>query len=1077
MAGISAAEAHPYASHVVVSGTTVSFILNEVPDSVSITLTNVGLGQGTTIAGTTTRGANSFSLIQGGTTYTNYAITVNKAGSGSPTQISVDGVNVSFEGPRGVAVNQNPQRSYFGTAYNINASPGNGGLRTVGKGVYAVNADQSDAFGYGATAMPTVGAGAGQIQWGSSTTYGGFKVSVGPDDMVYASDASGAATSGTTVGGGTWMITPNLSSATDLFPYAGTVGAAVTTCTASRAIAYGSVASNNLVIYQSEWNRSPYQTVWQYQFGSGVGTIPWTAAPSASPVNEGISSVNEVVCDLDIAKFSKFYYCNEERGTATAGNVSLTIFDNDAGTASGTPDGYLWDSSSAAGGTDPFVGTYSVAVSPDEKYVALIHGSDGAILLAPLTFSQNGATNLPDVTKITTITTGMSGTTRGIAWDAADNIYVNSGGDDLMRVFSLGLTTSAITSGDSTGTNGTFSMSTPAASVSIVADTNSAYKNQLLSTGSGNNGPSTGDFLITRTGPTTAPLTVTVSIGGTAVAGTDYSLTPATTTTVIIPAGSSQTNIVVTPIHTGVAKPTTTVIMNIVGGTFYGTVAPNNTATVTISDDATPTMTIAPTSFGSMYEPNQYDYVTYLVTRLGNTNTNAFTVNIAYSGTAAAGDYNGATSVTVNPGDASEILTNFAGGKLTHSGSNSVVATVTAGTGYAIGTPVAATDWILYDEVPQGTVLFSDTFDTSSTNGGSSTSSNYNVLFATPDNTPNYVVTIPFDYSTLGIPVAPHTTNGTTLGAQISADALTSDLAMGVNIYPVLSSFPGVSVSAFSNSYSMRVDMFLVENTSSQTTEYALFGINHSGTATNWFDNSSATAPGNAWVYDGLWYDVEADGAALGDYVLQTAPVASAGVNNNATAYGSLGASTLTNIFKANPWTVGANFGGAPANQLPASGSFTGGTPSWATVEVDQIISKTATNVIMKINDITIISYTNNKPATEVFTKGNVMLGYDDAYNGNVVPFQGQVIFDNLSVTALVLKITNIQVLGGNVIITFNWSLDEPATAFTLQETAGAVATGAFSDVASTIARIGVGTYTATIPVSGSKQFYQVRHN
>jgi len=75
--------------------------------------------------------------------------------------------------------------------------------------------------------------------------------------------------------------------------------------------------------------------------------------------------------------------------------------------------------------------------------------------------------------------------------------------------------------------------------------------------------------------------------------------------------------------------------------------------------------------------------------------------------------------------------------------------------------------------------------------------------------------------------------------------------------------------------------MFLIENSASATTEYALFGINHSDTKTNWFRNSTTTFNGvdsAGWSFDGVFYDVESDGSALGDYVGYSSPP-TAGMN------------------------------------------------------------------------------------------------------------------------------------------------------------------------------------------------------
>jgi hypothetical protein len=299
-----------------------------------------------------------------------------------------------------------------------------------------------------------------------------------------------------------------------------------------------------------------------------------------------------------------------------------------------------------------------------------------------------------------------------------------------------------------------------------------------------------------------------------------------------------------------------------------------------------------------------------------------------------------------------------------------------------------------------------------------------------------------------------------------------------MNLYPQLSTFPGVHVNAFSNSFAMRVDMFLIENGGTSiagTTEYALFGIGHSGLDTNWFDNSSVLGPPTGTSYDGLWYEVEDDGASLGDYVLESAPQVTPGTQNDPTSYVAQTAFNMYGVFKANPWTVGTDYGGAPANQWPldGSGTFTGKTPSWATVEIDQIISKTATNIMLKINNWPIMNYKITNAATAPFTVGNVMIGHDDAYTGNGTTGAG-VIYDNLTVIQLALDITSINVVGTTVTITFTWGLDEPASVFALQSSSSV--TTPFSDTAATIVRTGVGTYTATLSTSGTKQFYQVRH-
>ena len=70
---------------------------------------------------------------------------------------------------------------------------------------------------------------------------------------------------------------------------------------------------------------------------------------------------------------------------------------------------------------------------------------------------------------MSTNATGIGTPGRGIAFDAADNVYVVSGGNDRLRVFSLGLTTTSVTSNDLNVTNGTFQFLIASNSPSIIS--------------------------------------------------------------------------------------------------------------------------------------------------------------------------------------------------------------------------------------------------------------------------------------------------------------------------------------------------------------------------------------------------------------------------------------------------------------------------------------------------------------------------------------------------------------------------------------------------------------------------------
>ena len=431
---VPGAQAHPYASGLTNRSGTIYFLLNESASDVSIVYGN---GAATNDLGALSQGINSFGLSYQSVGYTNYSIVVTKAGAGSPSQISVDATNNSIYGPRGVAVNRNPRTGHFGRVYVCNANAGVGvpaPSQFTGRGMYILNADTSDALGRGTNSS------LGGITLGSSTTYAPYRPFVGPDDSVYVGDSGGGGSGGG--GASVWKADPDIISATPVFEY----GLSTTNFGACQSTPFvtGSLASGNLVVYCLMWNYPQGATYNDlYEYSIGAGPLPWTAAPTIPGANAGNPSSNGVLEDLCQAPDGKFFVA-QNRTSSTGGNVSLRVFDSTGATQ-------LWDSSSASGGVDPFVDAYGVAVSPDGQYVATIANTTANFfVLAKLT---NG---LPDLSTVTTNATGIGMPGRGIAFDAADNVYVVSGGNDRLRVFSLGLTTTAITSNDVSVANGAF---------------------------------------------------------------------------------------------------------------------------------------------------------------------------------------------------------------------------------------------------------------------------------------------------------------------------------------------------------------------------------------------------------------------------------------------------------------------------------------------------------------------------------------------------------------------------------------------------------------------------------------------
>ena len=99
-------------------------------------------------------------------------------------------------------------------------------------------------------------------------------------------------------------------------------------------------------------------------------------------------------------------------------------------------------------------------------------------------------------------------------------------------------------------------------------------------------GTDVGTFTVSRTGSTTAALTVNFSVGGTALNGTDYA---SLGTFVTIPAGQSTAVLTVTPINNTVQEADETAIVTLSGSASYTLGSPAS-AMVTIHDDDLPSV-------------------------------------------------------------------------------------------------------------------------------------------------------------------------------------------------------------------------------------------------------------------------------------------------------------------------------------------------------------------------------------------------------------------------------------------------------------------------------------------------------
>ncbi len=640
-----AAQATPYASCITNSGTggtNVSFYLNESGGNVTITYedgtTNVNWN-GVTTGTNVPAGVTNFSLAG----HTSYTLTVFKIGTGAPSVIKSFGAGT----PRGVDVNKNPASPYFGRVYLVNG----------GTGVFLLNSDLS-----GVRTNTVVTGGVAWGQGGTSTGTSPYRLAINADDYLTVGDAS-------INGSAVWRIDPNFTT-NELFlgPVGSNAGsnAMVHGTIESRPLLLGTTNGGNAVLMDvdGEIPVAPPNSLMIYDIGSGP--VPWTNAPIFGPViGVGVDSLglsgNEYP-GLTQGPDGKIYASTYRNNLS---NPLIQIYDS-------TGTNQIWNSWIPTGTTSPtgdyFLQTVSgllqgivdSAPSPDGAY--LVGASiDNWFVITPLT---NG---IPDVSRLFVVTpTSFTGNGRGVCWDAADNIYLSSSGIGALQEWTLGGTSTAITTGTTTGSTG-FTLLSPDNIVTVGATNLDGSAANMASQGGVNGTPGTpvpGAFTITRssTNGYGLPLGVSFSLTGTATngvytvttTGTGASITPgAALNSVTIPPGVQSITLTITPTTANVPRLTNTVILTLLPGGSYSTPQPNFDV-VNIQNTSAQQILLTALS-PTMYKAFSNDIATFVVTRYGDISAPTYTVSSSsytFSGTAVEGvDYTLPASITFNPGD------------------------------------------------------------------------------------------------------------------------------------------------------------------------------------------------------------------------------------------------------------------------------------------------------------------------------------------------------------------------------------------------------------------------------------------
>ncbi len=1005
----------PYASGISNNAGTVSFILNEAADDVKVVFNG---GASTNFLGALTSGAHTFSLGAA----TSYEIQVTKTVPQTWTQISDDNNPlIRFYAPRGIAVNQNPANlALFGRIYVATTDPGTttaaptASNRATGRGIYLLNADQSDALGQGGTERT------GGISFASGTSTSPYRIELGEDNNLYIADFSAA--------GALYRTDADVTSGTNVLDGIGSgANTAVHTTCDSSPIARGSLANGNLVVWaiDGQWPNG-YNRILRWNIGAGP--LPYNAAPVE--LGQVGSTTNEVQSDLDIGPDGKLYTV-QYRTVSDIGAVR--VWD-----AAGTT--VLWNSrSNSPSGTDLFAGlspgVRALKVSPDGRTLALIR-NDLQTWLVGLT---NGIPDLSRTNLLLTFSTSTSQSTgREVSWDAAGNLYVANNSTEKMRVWSPGGFSLATTRSD-----GTFQVITPPALVSVTASAASTVEGA----------PTNAFFRLTRTSNTNQALTVNYSLSGTATNGVDYATLSGAVT---FAANTVATNVALAVIDDAIAELTETVTLTLNSSTNYGIVAPT-AATISILDNDTPEIAISVVQ-SNLLESFAGSKAIFQLTRKGTLNP-AVTVNLNYTGgTATPGaDFTGPATVVI-PTNA--VSTNFSISPINdqiYEGTETALVTLASGAGYTIGPPASATAFIIDDDLPPATTLFLDAFD------AASTATNW--VVNRDDSGADTFATFGYNYSADGIPEAPS-----------SKGVFTPTRGLKFRVNESFGFINGLSASpanrTFTGDYRLRFDMWLnflgplgVGGVGS--TQHGSGGVGTTGTQAVW-------PAGNS---DGVWFTADGDGDVTdgnpgpADYVVFVGPV----IQDEST--GDYAAGTgATARGNSNPYY--SLWGGvaAPASQLSAH-STQSGTTAVGTLGMSWhhwVITRQGTNVTWDIDGRRVATV----DISAVTMNSNVFVGYHDWFSSITTdPSVEFGLVDNVTVETLTVPssttILGIQLMGGNVQIDFTGAPTDTTASFALQS-AGA-AGGTYGTVSATITQQGPGLFRATRAGSGTQQFYRIQ--
>ncbi|WP_367873268.1 Calx-beta domain-containing protein [Luteolibacter sp. Populi] len=497
-----------------------------------------------------------------------------------------------------------------------------------------------------------------------------------------------------------------------------------------------------------------------------TGNITWNAAPLAN---------------VRVSNGTKYAY------TDAAGNYALSGITTGAATLTATLNGYLFTPTF----TNPLavvVGTNTAHWSADnETFVTLTKTADpvegGAS--GSFTLTRTGPTTDDLIVKVNP----AGGTAiRGTDYNFAPN-YVTDGD---YRTFTIPAgsaslvvvvtpTNDSSSEGPETITlqivsTGTFLSNSANALLMTLADNDTALPqvSVVASDPYGMEFPSdNGTFLFKRIGPTTAALNLTVTWTGTATNGSDYTTLP---TTVTIPAGQGSALVNVSPSNDTTLEAPETATVNISSNAAYVRDSSATTATVTLSDDDSPAITV--TAVDASASEAGPDSGMFMISRTGSTAA-AIKVYYGLSGSAFHGtDYaplTGELTIPAGSANAPVVITPY-NDDIGEPVEEVTLAVITFNNAYSLGASFQATLGIADST---DTPLVAVRAGNAGTEGGSNATLIFRAIGSGTGNvTVNYTVsgtaTAGSDYNTLSgsVAVAASGTNEATVTIPVTNDAV-----------------------------------------------------------------------------------------------------------------------------------------------------------------------------------------------------------------------------------------------------------------------------------------------------------------